>query len=226
VSEPVSTSSRFLARHAGQPLRWLAAVFVLEASAGIATGTEPEPAERATTIRVDRASFWYERLPRWDRREPWEVQAAPPGSSLRLERAVREVLAVHAEDFPLPPPLSIVVQAPPREDLETLLGYMANRTSYGGARLVGDVVYIDVNQSVFTGPDALNEAEIRAFLGHELVHAYQYGAGHVKLGHRQIWRREIEAYQWELANLEPGVRAAYRGDIHVNLFMYAEMLGD
>ena len=119
----------------------MAIVLALEGSAELAIAEEPEPPGRETSIRVDRESFWYERLPRWDHREPWEVQAAPPGSSLRLERAVRHVLAAHPEDFPQPPPLSIIVRAPPREDLETLLGYMANRTSYGGARLDGNVVY-------------------------------------------------------------------------------------
>lgn len=177
-------------------------------------------------LRVDHDSFWYQRLPRWNRREPWEEQAAPPGSSARLERAIRDVIAKYGSDFPQPPPFDIVVQAPPREDLDTLIGYMANRTSYGGARRDGATVYIDVNQCVFAGPDRLNDAELRAFLGHELVHAYQYDTGRAKLGHREIFRREVAAYTWELSHLEPAVRSEYRGDIFVNLHMYREMLGN
>ena len=178
------------------------------------------------TVRVDHASFWYQRLPRWNEREPWEEPAAPPGSSRRLERALEDVLRRHARDFPQPPPVEIVVQAPPRENLDTLVGYMANRTSYGGARRDGRTVYVDVNQCVFAGPDRLNDAELRAFLGHELVHAYQYAIGRAKLGHREIFRREVLAYTWELSHLEPDVRSAYRGDIFVNLHMYREMLGE
>jgi len=185
----------------------------------------PETAAN-TEIRVDVGSFWYERLPRWSEREPWETLGAPPGSSARLVRALREVLGKYDHDFPQPPPIDIVLQAPPRENLETLLGYVANRTSYGGARRVGDTVYVDVNQCVFAGPDRLNDAELRAFLGHELVHAYQYARGRSKLGHREIFRREVIAYTWELSHLEPSVRSGYRGDIFVNLHMYREMLGD
>lgn len=183
-------------------------------------------AEDSFEVRVDHASFWYERLPRWNEREPWEEPAVPPGSSARVERALVDVLEKHAGDFPQPPPFDIVVRAPPRENLDTLLGYMANRTSYGGAHREGATVYIDINQCVFSGPDRLNEAELRAFLGHELVHAYQYRSGRAKLGHREIFRREVIAYTWELEHLGPGVGSDYQGDIYVNLHMYREMLGE
>ncbi len=189
------------------------------AASGAASSAKP-------TIEVDHRSFWYQRLPRWNEREPWEEPAAPPGSSARLERAVRDVLVTHSSDFPQPPPVEIIVRAPPREELDTLIGYMANRTSYGGARRDGVVVYVDVNQCVFGGPDRLNDAELRAFLGHELVHAYQFAAGRSKLGHREIFRREVVAYAWELAHLDDDVRSNYRADIFVNLHMYREMLGD
>lgn len=187
----------------------------------------PESARGADeTVRVDHQSFWYQRLPRWNAREPWEERAAPPDSSRRVARLLREVLASYPKDFPQPPPIEIVVQAPSRAELSTLKGYVANRTSYGGARLVGSIVFIDIHQPVFAGPDRLNDAELRAFLGHELVHAYQYGKSRRKLGPRELFRREIEAYTWELFHLEPAVRAPYRGDIFVNLYLYRELLGD
>lgn len=208
--------------------RFVEATVALGLSLGV-QGAAAEPAgeeEQALEVRVDHASFWYERLPRWNEREPWEEPAAPPGSSARLEAALRDVLSRHADDFAQPPPFDIIVRAPPRENLDTLLGYMANRTSYGGAHREGLTVYVDVNQCVFAGPDRLNDAELRAFLGHELVHAYQYETGRAKLGHREIFRREVAAYGWELEHFGREVRSAYRGDIFVNLHMYREMLGE
>lgn len=189
----------------------------------VSTGWAQQPRRE---IRVDHESFWYQRLPRWNAREPWEERAAPPNSSARLERVLRDLLDRYPADFPQPPPIEIVLQAPSRKELSTLVGYMANRTSYGGARRVGSTVFIDIHQPVFAGPDHLNDAELRVFLGHELVHAYQYAKSRKKLGQRERFRREIVAYTWELFHLEPEVRSPYRGDIFVNLYLYRELLGD
>ena len=65
-----------------------------------------------------------------------------------------------------------MVRAQPREEMERLVGLYAATSSYGGAKLEGSTVFIDVNRSVFVGWQALNDAELHCFLGHELIHAY------------------------------------------------------
>src|SRR5690606_12465421 len=186
-----------------------------------ASGSEITP--RVPVIRVDFASFWYERTP-----PPPPCDDAGPrrldGSKKRVLAAVSELLLRHPTDFPLPPPLDIVVRATPREALEGIVGVVAESTSYGGSKLVGDTVYIDVHRSVLVGWHALNDAELRALLGHELVHAYQFAAGPYPGNGPELWRRELAAYTWELEHLEPAVRPWFREESATSVALYRDLV--
>lgn len=169
-------------------------------------------------IRLDPASFWYDRPP-----AAADDETAAPGSVRRLADALDELLLRHPDDFPQPPPLETVIRGVPREELESY-AWTATVGPYACATLVDGVVIIDVGPGAFVGRDALNDAELRSFLGHELLHAYQYAHGDHERRADEIARREVEALEWELAHLEPGARASYREDLEFNLEMYRAML--
>lgn len=187
------------------------------AAAGV-EGSAPEPA-----IRVERESFWYEVEPG----SGAEAELLPAaGSVVRVVAALEVVLRRHARRFPQPPPLPIVVRGSPRDDPRAGVAWIRTLGAYGCATLVDGVVVVEVTPSTFVGRRALNDAELRAFLGHELVHAYQYAAGSHDGDPGQLVRREIEALEWELAALEPEVREPYREDVRANLAMYRAMLDE
>ncbi len=169
-------------------------------------------------IRIDPASFWYDRPA-----GAADDGTAAPGSVQRLADALDELLLRHPDDFPQPPPLETVIRGVPREALDSY-AWSATIGPYACATLVDGVVFIDVGPGAFVGRDALNDAELRSFLGHELVHAYQYAHGDHERRAEEIARREVEALEWELEHLEPGVRASYREDLEFNLEMYRAML--
>jgi hypothetical protein len=185
----------------------------------------PAAAPAAPSIRVDVESFWYEQTP-----PPVPVLEAEPrvleGASDRVLAAVGELLTRFPGDFPQPPPLDIVVRAFPREEMERVIGIVSDTISYGGAELEGATVFIDVHRSVFVGWRALNDAELRSFLGHELIHAYQFAEGPFPGNGPELWNREIEAYSWEIIHMEPPVRPWYREDAAFTLRMYGDLLND
>jgi hypothetical protein len=182
----------------------------------------PGAALATPSIRVDVESFWYEDTP-----PPIPTVEHEPrvldGASERVLAAVGELLTRFPADFPQPPPLDVVVRAYPREEMEHVIGIVADTTSYGGAKLAGSTVIIDVHRSVFVGWHALNDAELRSFLGHELIHAYQFATGSHPENGPELWRREIEAYTWEAIHMEPAVRPWYREDLAFTLRMYDEL---
>ena len=110
------------------------------------------------------------------------------------------------------------------ERLPDTLQTVADVYSYGGAELVDGVVIIDVNLIAFIGETPLNDAELRSFLAHELVHAYQFVAGPSPKNSPELWRREVAAFEWELLHMEPGVRSWYRAEAIFNLDMYRRLL--
>jgi hypothetical protein len=184
----------------------------------------PPAALSAPSIRVEVESFWYESTP-----PPVPTVEHEPrvlaGASARVLAAVGDLLTRFPEDFPQPPPLDVVVRAHPREEMERVIGIVADTTSYGGAKLVGTTVVIDVHRSVFVGWHALNDAELRSFLGHELIHAYQFATGPDSGNGPELWEREIEAYTWEGLHMEPAVRPWYREDLAFTLRMYHDLSG-
>jgi len=178
-------------------------------------------------IRVDRDSFWYE-LP-----SPACVAAAhrggacaPAGTSERVAALVASEVADHPLDFPQPPPFDVTVRAQARADLQTGLQAMASALSYALTEQRGDGVVIELYLSAFVGDRALNDAELRSLLGHELVHVYQLEQGPAASSGPELWRREIEAHEWELMHMDLGVRSWYRADALFNLDMYRRMLAD
>jgi hypothetical protein len=183
----------------------------------------PRAAFPAPSIRVEVGSFWYESTP-----PPFPTSESEPAvltdASARVLTAIGDLLARFPVDFPQPPPHDVVVRAKPREEMQRLVGLYADTSSYGGAKLVGSTVFIDVNRSAFVGWQALNDAELRCFLGHELIHAYQFATGSDPGNGPELWRREIEAYTWEANHLEPAVRSWYREDLAFTLRMYRELL--
>lgn len=182
----------------------------------------PDGAMPAPSLRVDVQSFWYESTP-----PPVPTLEHEPrvldGASERVVAAVAALLTRFPADFPQPPPLDVVVRAQPREDMERVIGIVADTTSYGGAKLEGSTVYIDVHRSVFVGWHALNDAELASFIGHELIHAYQFATGPDTGSGPELWRREIEAYTWEAIHMDPAVRPWYRQDLAFTLRMYDEL---
>lgn len=74
------------------------------------------------------------------------------------------------------------------------------------------------------GALALNDAELSSFLGHELLHAYHYRFGPYEPGIKEFFRREIEAYRWELAHMSQGVRPFYRAEAESKLILFESLL--
>jgi hypothetical protein len=186
-----------------------------------ALGPGPDAAVAEPALRVDLESFWWEDAP------PPAREGVPrvlDGASERVLAAVAELLRRFPEDFPQPPPLDVVVRAQPRIDYEGVVGIVADTTSYGGAKLEGATVYVDVHRSVFMGWDALNDAELRSFLGHELIHAYQFGDGPDGGNGPELWRRELAAYAWEVLHMDAAARPWYRNDAASTLRMYADLV--
>jgi hypothetical protein len=181
----------------------------------------------AHAIRVDRDSFWYE-LP-----SPVCVSAArfgsvcaPAGTAERVAVLLASEVADHPLDFPQPPPFDVAVRAQARANLQTGLQAMASALSYALTEQRGDGVVIELYLSAFVGERALNDAELRSLLGHELVHVYQLVQGPAASRGPELWRREIEAHEWELVHMDLGVRSWYRADALFNLDMYRRMLAD
>jgi hypothetical protein len=184
-------------------------------------GLVPGRAVAETAIRVDLETFWYEDTPPPIRDgEPRVLE----GASARVLAAVAELLTRFPEDFTQPPPLDVVVRALPRTELEGVVGIVADTTSYGGAKIEGSTVYIDVHRSVFVGWHALNDAELRSFLGHELIHAYQFGDGPDTGNGPELWRREVAAYSWEVLHMDAAARHWYRAETASSLRMYADLV--
>lgn len=204
----------------------LAAPLALVAVARPAELAAAVPAAAAHAVHVESSPFWYEEGPTCAALERWNLSCAPRGAGRRVAEATESVLRDHPRDFPQPPPLDIAVRARAergfRESLETL----ADVFTYGGAELVDGTVYVDVNLTAFIGETPLNDAELRSFLGHEMKHAYQYTEGPVPRNSPELWRREVEAHEWELRHMEPGVRSWYRAEAIFNLDMYRHLLAN
>jgi len=197
------------------------AVLVLVAVAGVASAQAP------AELRVERDSFWYEcAAPAGAPSDPSGGEPEAPPCARRLVVALELVVREHPEKFPQPPPLTTVIRAVPREQLGSSPLWSSALGSYGCATLVDGVVVIEIGPSTFIGRDALNDAELRSFLAHELVHAYQFARGTHAGRPGELARRELEALDWELAHLEPDVSVAYRADLVFNRKMYAAMLQD
>jgi hypothetical protein len=194
--------------------------------AGAAGGHEgPAATPRAASreiggIRVDVGSFWYPCTP-----PAGEGNAAPAGGcGERVLAALETVLREYPETFPRPMPVVTVVRAVAREHVDRGATWSSALGAYGCATLERGVVVVEIGPGAFTGRDALNDAELRSLLAHELLHAHQYVRGEHGGRAREIARRELEALDWELAHLEPEVRPAYRADLEFNRKMFAAML--
>jgi hypothetical protein len=83
-----------------------------------------------------------------------------------------------------------------------------------------------VNPRVLRGPRALNDAELRSLLGHEIRHAYQFASGSAESNSPDLWRREIEAFEWELSIDDPAVRPWYRRETSQQLQLYQALLSE
>jgi hypothetical protein len=209
-------ASREAGRSAASPVQATAS--------GGAEAVGPGAAAPVPEIRVDRSSFWYEEGPSCAGLARLGLPCAPRGTADRVARAVEAAIRDRPEDFPQPPPLPVVVRAHPPERLPDTLQSLADVYSYGGAELVGGVVVIDVNLIAFIGDTPLNDAELRSFLAHEMVHAYQYAGGPTPKNSPELWRREVAAFDWELLHMEPGVRSWYRAEAIFNRDMYRRLL--
>jgi hypothetical protein len=141
-------------------------------------------------------------------------------NALEVEAALRDVLGKHPRDFPQPPPLEIVIQPQPPEAAGRLVDILAD----GGARKVGERVVVEINREAIVGRHALNGAELRSLLGHEILHGYQCARDPCDDRGSKLWRREIEAFAWEERNFEPGVRSPYREETRKNLLMFRAIL--
>jgi hypothetical protein len=213
-----------------EPHRWWPAA--AQAGAG---GAESAPPRRARASRSAtflaqtpsisvEPSFWYEKGPSCAGLARWSLPCAPAGTALRVAAATDDVVRSHPRDFPQPPPIDVVVRAHPA-DRRGRPQSIGDVYSYGGARLIDEAVVIDVNLVAFTGETPLNDAELRSFLAHELVHAYQYGhLGPAPDNSPELWQREVVAFEWELLHMEPGVRSWYRGEAIFNRDMYRRLL--
>lgn len=194
-----------------------------------AAGGEERPAEpsRAAArevggIRVEVGSFWYACTPV----PPAGAGDAAPagGCGERVVTALETLLREHPETFPRPLPVVTVVRAVPREHVARGTTWSSALGAYGCATLERGIVVIEIGPTAFTGRDALNDAELRSLLAHELLHAQQYVRGEHGGRAREIARRELEALDWEIAHLEPEVRPGYRADLEFNRAMFAAML--
>ena len=205
-------------------------------TAGATAGPGPVPATGADaaragmspvpTVRVDRETFWFETELGCRLLQSRQLKCPQADTSRRVEAATLSVLRDHPEKFPQPPPLDVVVRAHRLEERSQTLQRLSDIYAYGTTDLIDGRVYIDVNLSTFVGDTPLNDAELRSFLAHELIHAYQATAGPVSRNGPELWRREIEAHEWELLHMEPGVRSWYRAEAIFNLDMYRRLLAD
>lgn len=185
--------------------RWHGAPVLFAAIFLIAT-VEASPAEaRRKAVRVDRASI---------------AHASDFFSAIRVSIAVGELLYRFRADFPQPPPIDIVVRAQSAYELTQL----DESLSYAGCELVGDHAEIVVNPRILSGGRALNDAELRSLLGHEIRHAYQFARGSAESNSPDLWRREVEAFEWELTNRDPAVRSWYREETAHQLRLYRTLL--
>ena len=158
-------------------------------------------------VRVDRASF---------------VQGGDIFSAIRVAVAIGEILYRFPEDFPQPPPIEIVVRAQSAAELAQL----DESLSSAGCERVGERAEIIVNPRTLSGARALNDAELRSLLGHEIRHAYQFAGGEAPNNSADLWRREVEAFEWELSNGDPAVRPWYRQETARQLRLYQTFLSD
>lgn len=206
-----------------------AGALLCTALAVASAGGQEKPAEtpRAAArevggIRVDVGSFWYACAPV---PPAGEGDAAPAGGcGERGQDALETLLREYPETFPRPAPVVTVVRAVPREHVDRGTTWSSALGAYGCATLERGIVVIEIGPSAFSGRDALNDAELRSLLAHELLHAHQYVRGEHGGRAREIARRELEALDWEIAHLEPEVRPGYRADLEFNRRMFAAML--
>jgi Zn-dependent protease with chaperone function len=164
-------------------------------------------AEARRAVRVDRASF---------------VQDGDFFSAIRVAVAIGEILYRFRADFPQPPPIDIVVRAQSAAELAQL----DESLSSAGCERVGERAEIIVNPRILRGARALNDAELRSLLGHEIRHAYQFAGGEAPINSPDLWRREVEAFEWELSNGDPAVRPWYRQETVRQLRLYQTFLSD
>ena len=187
-----------------------------EVAAGQGDAASPVPAQGAVVreiggVRIDGGTFWYDCAP-------------PAACAERIAAALEWVLREYPERFPRPLPVVAVIRAVPRERAESSALWSTPLGAYGCATLERGIVVIEVGPRTFVGRDALNDAELRSMLAHELLHAQQYTRGEHAGSAREIARRELEALDWEIAHLEAGVRPAYHEDLEFNRRMFAAML--
>ena len=158
-------------------------------------------------IRVDRASF---------------AEAGDFFSAIRVSIVVGDLLHRFRDDFPQPPPIDVVVRAQtPYERTQ-----LDESLSSAGCELIGDRAEVVINPRILVGPRALNDAELRSLLGHEIRHAYQFAEGSAEKNSPDLWRREIEAFEWEISNDDPAVRSWYRAETAQQLRLYQTLLRD
>ncbi len=192
--------------------------------AGAGASAESDAAPHAV---VDQSTFWYEAGRSCSDTARAGVPCAPAGTAARVAAALAAVLRDHPADFPLPPPMDVVVRACSRDDLPGTLRSVTDLFSYGGTEVIDGAAVVEVNLVAFVGETPLNDAELRSFLAHEMVHVYQdAAAGPAARNGPELWRREIEAHEWELLHMEPGVRSWYRAEAIFNLEMYRRILAE
>lgn len=171
----------------------------------IAVSVTPAHARRA--VRVDRSSFL----------EDGDVFVA-----IRVAVAIGEILYRFRSDFPQPPPIDIVVRAQNAAESDQ----WDETLSSAGCELIAGRAEIIVNPRILRGARALNDAELRSLLGHEIRHAYQFASGEAANNSPDLWRREVEAFEWELSNGDPAVRPWYRQETARQLRLYQTFLSD
>ncbi len=144
---------------------------------------------------------------------------AGPTAGARVLWAVRALIRDHPDVFSQPPPVDIHIgRADPNPHR------LGASFSYGGAELYGTRVMVWIERGALVGPFGLNDAELRSFLGHELLHAYQYRFGPYEPSTPEFFRREIEAYRWELDHMSQAVRPFYRGEAELQLELFESLL--
>jgi hypothetical protein len=174
----------------------------------VAEASRPCPAQATRPdIRVDRASF---------------TETGDFFSFIRVAVAIAELLHRFPEDFPQPPPIDIRVRAQNADELVQL----DESLSSAGCELIGGRAEVVVNPSILRGTRALNDAELRSLLGHEIRHAYQFASGSADSNSPDLWRREIEAFEWELSLGDPAVRPWYRHQTAQQLRLYYALLAE